>query len=103
MALLTQDGNGLLCSTDGANATATAAATAAAAASTTRTTLFANGLVLGVGGAAQTKQIGSPNIALKRMFVAVGRTHSIRKRLLDGFSECSVIRGSRLTNHLRDT
>ncbi len=36
-----------------------------------------------MGGTAQTKQIGSPNIALKRMFVAVGRTHLIRKRLLD--------------------
>ena len=46
VALLTQDGNGLQCSTDDANATATAAATAnAAAASATGTTLFANGLV----------------------------------------------------------
>ena len=45
VALLTQDGNGLQCSTDDANATATAAATANAAASATGTTLFANGLV----------------------------------------------------------
>ena len=45
VALLTQDSNGFLCSTDGANATATAAVTATAAASATGTTLFANGLV----------------------------------------------------------
>ena len=37
-------------------------------------------LVLVMGGTAQTRQIGSPNIALKRMFVAAGRTHLIRKR-----------------------
>ena len=43
VALLTQDGNGLLCSTDDANATA--AATATAAASATGTTLFAHGLL----------------------------------------------------------
>ena len=45
VALLTQDGNGLQCSTDDANATATAAATANAAASATGTILFAHGLV----------------------------------------------------------
>ena len=45
VALLTQDGNGLQCSTDDANATATAAATANAAASATGTTLFAHGLL----------------------------------------------------------
>ena len=45
VALLSQDGNGLLCSTDDANATATAAAAATAAASATGTTLFENGLV----------------------------------------------------------
>ena len=33
-----------------------------------------------MGGTAQTRQIGSPNIALKQMFVAAGRTHLIRKR-----------------------
>ena len=43
VALLKQDGNGLLCSTDGANATA--AVTATAAASATGTTLFAHGLL----------------------------------------------------------
>ena len=42
---LTQDSNGFLCSTDGANATATAAVTATAAASATGTTLFAHGLL----------------------------------------------------------
>ena len=45
VALLTQDGNGLQCSTDDANATATTAVTATAAASATGTTLFAHGLL----------------------------------------------------------
>ena len=42
VALLTQDGNGLLCSTDDAKATATAAAAATAATSATGTTLSLN-------------------------------------------------------------